>query len=212
MMKKSLLVFAISLAMSSVVMAAPITNLQDGQSAIGVNYWNPVISVNNSHPYQFSEVYAETALSESIIVGIDYATANLSNTSIDYGYYNASNDLDVLDINLKYKVNKNIQLIAGNRNSSDSVTVSDNWGNSVSEDNASTNQFFYGAGATVDIGTGRNPSNIYASVLKSDIFTDKQVGINLNLTRKTDLNINYRQYNQDNYTLKGVGVGINYKF
>jgi hypothetical protein len=72
-----------------------------------------------------------------------------------------------------------------------------------------TNKFFYGIGATTEIG---ETTSAYASILYSNIKADWQVGVNRTLNKSTVLNVNYRYYAEDYFTLKGLGVGIAYKF
>lgn len=43
-MKKILLTLAALTIMTSVTMAAPVTNLQKGQSVAGYTYWNPDVT------------------------------------------------------------------------------------------------------------------------------------------------------------------------
>ncbi|MBP2643925.1 MAG: hypothetical protein H6Q67_1812 [Firmicutes bacterium] len=212
-MKKLLLTLAALTLMTSVAVAAPIMDLQKDQVVAGYNYWSPDLkegSHTEANALTFNGLYLATALDKNIIIGLDYSTANLG--SANFYDLHFSSDYNMIDLNINYKVNKNIQLIAGNRNYSNTVTVSTSSGYSSSDDISSMNKIFYGAGITLDLGTAKKPSNLYASILHSDIFTDKQVGVNLGLNKNIALNINYRQYNEDNYTLESTGGGISYRF
>lgn len=201
-MKKVLITMAALSIVSSVAMAAPITDLQKGESVAGYSYWNAKVK---SGSYDFGNAvtngfYAETGISDKLIIGIE--TMKGDKSANFYGT-NVSADTRFTDISLKYKINKNVQLIAGNRNYDSNLSGGGYSGSS------STDKFFYGVGASTEIGASMSA---YASVIHSSIADDWQIGVNRNLSKNTVLNVNYRNYDEDYFTLKGFGAGVVYKF
>jgi len=201
-MRKILLTLSALTLMTSVAMAAPVTDLQKGQSVAGYSYWNTKINVDN---YDFGKIntngfYAETAIDEKLIVGIETMKGSKSTTISGVA---VSADTRFTDVSLKYKLNKNVQLIAGNRSYDTNVSIA---GTSASD---TTSKFFYGVGTTTDINKN---TTAYASIIHSDIADDWQIGVNHNLSKNVGLNVNYRSYSEDGFSLKGLGAGIAYKF
>lgn len=201
-MKKVLVTVAALSIASSVAMAAPITDLQKGESVVGYSYWNTKIKADS---YDFGKTgsngfYVETGISDKFIVGVETMkgdkSANFYGTRI-------SADTRFTDVSLKYKIDRNVQLIAGNRNYDTNISGG---GYSTS---SSTNKFFYGVGASTEIGDN---TSAYASIIHSSIADDWQIGVNHNLNKNTVLNVNYRYYDEDYFTLKGFGAGVAYKF
>lgn len=201
-MRKVLVTMAALSIVSSVAMAAPITDLQKGESVAGYSYWNTKIKADS---YDFGKTgsngfYVETGISDKFIVGVETMKGDKSANL--YGIH-ISADTRFTDVSLKYKIDKNVQLIAGNRNYDTNLS-----GGGYSE-SASTNKFFYGVGASTGIGEN---TSAYASIIHNNIADDWQIGVNHNLSKNTVLNVNYRYYDEDYVTLKGFGAGIAYKF
>ncbi len=201
-MKKVLLVLAIILAMSSVAMAAPLTNLEKGESAAGYLYWNPKADVSgldlgNSKANGF---YVETAVSDKVIIGLETIKGNHSTYLAGYKF---KVDTRFTDITVQYKVDDAFRLIAGNRNYDTSASFA-----SVSYE-GSGNEFFYGIGASTKLG---DKTTAYATVTNSSIATEFQIGANHSINENLMLNINYRNYDEDDASLKGIGAGVIYKF
>ncbi len=201
-MKKVLITMAALSIASSVAMAAPITDLQKGESVAGYSYWNTKIKADS---YDFGKTgsngfYVETAISDKFIVGIETMKGDKS-TNV-YGT-RISADTRFTDVSLKYKLDNCVQLIAGNRNYDTNLS-----GGGYSESN-STNKFFFGIGASTEIGEN---TLAYASIIHNNVADDWQIGVNHTLNKNVMLNVNYRYYDEDYITLKGFGAGVAYKF
>ena len=197
-MKKVLLTLSALTLMTSIAMAAPVTDLQKGESLVGYSYWNPSVTVN---PYDLGKTnsngfYAGTAIDDKFIIGVETVKGSKTTNNI-------SMDTQFTDISLNYKLNKNVQLIIGDRSYD---TTASALGYTVSQ---STNKFFYGVAETSEI--GKNTS-AYVSVIHSNIADDWQVGANYNFSKNAAFNVNYRSYTEDWGSLKGPGTGVSYKF
>lgn len=203
-MKKCLMVIAASLALSGVAMAAPVTNIEKGETNAGYIYWNPQVEYNKSLDLGSANAngfFVETALSDKVIVGVETIKGKKSATD---GGITASMDARFTDVTLQYKLSDQIRLIAGNRNYDTGASVS-----GLGSDNQSMNKFITGLSASTVLGEKMTG---YASVLTNSIGTDWQVGVNRNLTDTVDFNVNYRYYDGDTATLKGIGAGLVCKF
>lgn len=204
-MKKCLLVLAASLAISGAAAAAPVTNLEKGETTAGYLYWNPKVEIAS---YDFGShnangFFVETALTDKVILGIETIKGDASAV---IGGVSGSADTRFTDVTIQYKVANNIRLIAGNRNYD---TNGSDAGGSVS---ISENKLLYGISGSTVLG---EKTTAYASVLQNSIGTDWQIGVNQNVSDNLTLNINYRYYDEDSILdtkLKGIGAGIIYKF
>lgn len=209
-MKKFLTALVACMAISSIAMAAPMTNLEKGESAAGYLYWNPKIEAQDGG-YSFDAgktnangFYFENAISDKLILGIETIqgdkTKNLSGATVHA-------DTRFTDITLQYKLDKNVRLIAGNRNYDTSGYITNGVDNiSI---NSSENKFIYGIGASTPIG---NKTTAYATYLHDSYANDWQIGVNHDVSKDVALNVNYRYHDEDYVTLKGIGAGLIYKF
>lgn len=202
-MKKLLLTLVMCFAVSSIAMAAPITELQKGESAAGYLYWNPKIDIDS---YDFGNsnsngFYVETALTNKVIVGIETMKGDRSKT---ISGTKVSIDTRFTDFTVQYKIDNNVRIIAGNRNYDTSASAAE-YG-SASE---STNKFIYGIGASAPLS---DKATVYATYLHDSYADDWQIGANQTLNKNLLLNVNYRYHDEDYVTLKGVGAGLIYKF
>ncbi|MBP2652061.1 MAG: hypothetical protein H6Q74_2886 [Firmicutes bacterium] len=189
-MKKVLLTMVALAIMTSAAMAAPVTDLQKGQTTVGYTYWNPDVTsssydLGNTNANGF---YAETGLTENAIVGVETTSGSI------YGM-----DVRFTDVTLKSKIGKNFQFIVGNRSYDDSY----------GSYSYSTSKFMYGLGAFTNL---NDKTTAYASILHSDIADDSQVGVNYQVSKEFSLNLNYRDYSEDGFSLKGVGFSASYNF
>ncbi|TCL38693.1 outer membrane protein with beta-barrel domain [Anaerospora hongkongensis] len=204
-MKKCLLVLAASIAMSGIAAAAPVTNLEKGETTAGYLYWNPKVEIRS---YDFGShnangFFVETALTDKVIVGIETIKGDAS--AVISGVYGSA-DTRFTDVTIQYKVANNIRLIAGNRN------YDTNGSTAGASASLSENKLLYGISGSTVLG---EKTTAYASVLQNSIGTDWQIGVNQNVSENLTLNVNYRYYDEDSFLdtkLKGVGAGIIYKF
>jgi len=189
-MKRALLIMATLALMTSVAMAAPVTDLQKGQSIAGYSYWNPDITLG-SHDLGNTDAngfYAETGLNENVTIGVETTSGNI------YGL-----DTRFTDVTLKNKMGKNFQFIVGNRS----------YDISYGSYSYTSSEFIYGLGGFTNL---NDKATAYASILHSDIADDFQVGVNYQVSKEVSLNLNYRDYSEDDFSLKGIGFGASYNF
>lgn len=99
-MKKQLFTLAIGtmLAASSTALAAPLTNIQEGQTSIGYNHYNL------SHELKDNAFHIEYGLSDKFNIGVERN-----------GYSQNSSDFHSTDIAVQYKLEPNVRLMLGNR-------------------------------------------------------------------------------------------------
>jgi opacity protein-like surface antigen len=205
-MKKILLTLILFLIMSSVGMAAPLTDLQKGDSSAGYLYWNPSIDIKAGGTYDIGNatangIYVETAVGDKVIVGIETMKGS-RDTTINGARVHL--DTRFTDFTAQYKINDNFRLIAGDRNYDTTIGVS-----GIGSASESSNKFIYGVGALAPIG---DKTSAYATYLHDDYADEWQIGVNHDFSKQLALNVNYRYHDEDSVTLKGIGVGIIYKF
>lgn len=173
MKRKIFTLIAGTMLVASIGQAAPLTDLQNGETNIGYNHYDLNSGIHSDG------FYLEHALSDKFILGVDRNNYNDS-------FYSTT------DIYGQYKLDPNFRLIAGNKSYD------------------STNEFFYGIGATVNLAPKLDG---YASVTTGNIATEMQVGVNYKLDNQTGLQVGYKSYKEDPLSTKdGIGFGINHKF
>ncbi|WP_312524503.1 hypothetical protein [Anaerospora sp.] len=205
-MKKCFLVLAASIAMSGVAAAAPVTNLEKGETNAGYLYWNPKVEIASADlgSHNANGFFVETALTDKVIVGIETIKGDAS--AVISGSF-AKADTRFTDVTIQYKIADNVRLIAGNRNYDTNGSAS-GWGSA----SLSENKLVYGISGSTALG---EKTTAYASVLQNSIGTDWQIGVNQNISNTLTFNINYRYYDEDSIfdtKLKGLGAGLIYKF
>lgn len=206
-MKKVLLIIAAIFAISGVAMAAPMTDLNKGESAAGYMYWNPKIDIDgigNIGRATANGFYVENAVSDKFIIGIETIDGDKTK---NFGGLRAHADVRFTDFTVQYKLDKNVRLIAGDRNYDTSLSATDGV-NRASVD-SSENKFIYGIGAFTPIG---NKTSAYATYLHDSYTNEWQIGVNQDLSKNVFLNVNYRYHDEDSVTLEGMGASLIYKF
>lgn len=179
MKTKLLALLAGTMLAANVSYAAPTTILEEGQTNIGYDHYNLSDSVDDDN------FYLEHALSPKFTLGVDH-------NSYSRDYYDAKHT----DITAHYNLDKNIQIIAGDR--------------SYSGDTNNSDRFIYGIGASVNLAPKLDG---YASVLQTNISTDWQTGLAYKLTDQTAVHVGYKSYKEDGFSrADGVGFGVNYIF
>ncbi|MBP2653259.1 MAG: hypothetical protein H6Q73_828 [Firmicutes bacterium] len=181
---------------ANVGMAAPAVDLEEEQVALGLTYSSPSASISNSG------LVANDPDSNVGLFVIDKLDKKLTVVGEAQSYSWSGTSLNSNDAYAKYKVAKNVQLIAGFR------WWSDDYGNS------SDSQFLYGVGIESKLDdklTG------YIHYKKADITTDYDFGVTYDMTQDISLNLSHRTYKVDlgssigTWELKGVSLGLIYK-
>lgn len=162
-MKKTLFTLAAFLTLNaSIGFAAPINDLSQGQTALGIGT---------------DTFYIEHKLSNDFTLGYQ---------NVDYNHVGTMND-----IYGQFSLNDNLRGIVGSR--------------SFSSD---TKPYI---GLAVNSGLSPDTDG-YASIIAGDHFKELQLGANIKLSYKTDLNLNYHSFMPDGGNSKtGVGVGATIK-
>ncbi|WP_312560804.1 hypothetical protein [Anaerospora sp.] len=168
-MKKCFLVLAASIAMSGVAAAAPVTNLEKGETNAGYLYWNPKVEIASADlgSHNANGFFVETALTDKVIVGIETIKGDAS--AVISGSF-AKADTRFTDVTIQYKIADNVRLIACNRNYDTNGSAS-GWGSA----SLSENKLVYGISGSTALG---EKTTAYASVLQNSIGTDWQIGVN----------------------------------
>jgi opacity protein-like surface antigen len=176
---------------SSVGFAAPVVDLNKGETSIGYNHSSLDIEIGGT-PYDTSnsdEFYVEHALNDKVSVGVDYTKSPIEFSGINLG------DMKVTDVYAKYKLDKSLYATLGNRNydsngeKSDKITIGLEGFKQLTE-----------------------KANGYAGMKSNDYETELQIGATYALTDVLNLDVNYKYHDYDDGEMKGVGVGVNYKF
>lgn len=97
MKKKVLTMLTGAMLATSVSFAAPLTDVQQNQTAIGYNHYNLEAAGHSTNSDSF---YLENGIADRVIVGIEK---------------NSKAPLDTTDVYAHYKLDPNIRLIVGNR-------------------------------------------------------------------------------------------------
>lgn len=131
----------------------------------------------------FNGLFLQSAVGDQFILGIDY----LKGSGIDFRE---------TDIYGQYKFDKNARLILGNRQ--------------YKVGGYDENKLLYGVAANTQL--AENTIG-YASLLRDSLETDWKVGVTYEFALNTSLDLNYRYRDFDDWgSIKGFGLGLNYKF
>ena len=100
MNKKVLAILAGTMLVSSVAVASPVTDLQEGQTDIGYDHYNL------NHSVKDDNFYIEHALSPKFTLGVEQNSYSIDSHSVQ----------KTTDIALGYNLDKNVRLTVGSRN------------------------------------------------------------------------------------------------
>ncbi|MDU2063941.1 MAG: hypothetical protein E6713_03790 [Sporomusaceae bacterium] len=122
-MKKTIMAIVTGTLLTAVpVFAAPLSDVQEGQTVLGYNHYN---LDQNGNSVKDDSFYLEAGVAPKVIVGVERN-----------GYAFPNNyDAKTTDVYAQYKVNDNVRLIAGNRDFS----------------NGGGDKFFYGVGLSANL-------------------------------------------------------------
>jgi opacity protein-like surface antigen len=192
LMKKKVLAGLVgAMLVSSVGLAAPVVDLNRGETSIGYNYSSLDIEINGT-PFDTSDsdgFYVEHALNDKVSVGVDHTKTPIEFSGINLG------DMKVTDVYAKYKLNKNIYATLGNRN--------------YNSDGEKTDEITIGLDGIKQL---TEKVNGYAGLKSNDYETELQIGATYALTDVLNLDVNYKHHDYDDGESKGFGLGVNYKF
>lgn len=180
MKKRVLAGVACAMFICSVGLAAPVINLEKGESLVGYT-WSRLDFEGDKE--NFNGLFLQSAVGDKFILGIDY----LKGSGIDF---------KETDIYGQYKFDQNARLILGNRQ--------------YKIGGYDENKLLYGIAANTQL--AENTLG-YASLLRDSLETDWKVGVAYEFAANTSLDLNYRYRDiDDGDSIKGFGLGLNYKF
>lgn len=201
-MKKGLIfaVLVFMLAMSSVAMAAPTTDLQQGQVQLGVTVSTPSVEVDGN------SLKTDTKLNPSLAVGITsklQGQFEFNKTALNSGSSFTSNEIGVA-----YKVQKNLFATVAYENVKADV---------VNVNSQTKNLLVVGVTGIVPVA---DKVNAYGKVAFGKDVQKYAVGVTYDLAKNTMLTVEYadKQYKDfsqlraEKTTIKGVSYGLVYKF
>lgn len=195
------------------VSAAPITELNQGESAIGYLYQNPSLKMDSRDfgTMDTHGFYLESKVGRNLIVGLEKNDGRV-NWRSDSGTEALQQDNTYTDVYLQSKVSGNVRLILGNR-FYDGSSLEYNI-NGVSSKEANNGSKVY-VGVAVNDQLGSDVDG-YMAFTASSSFTEVRLGANYHLSKTTFINLNIKAYNDDSMSnsleLDGVGMGLTYKF
>ena len=195
-MKKRIVSTALILTfISSVGFAAPVLDLKEGETAIGLTYTKPSTTLSG-----YGESY-DLDKPSNVGAFIEYRGANNFNIGLERQSYSYDiDDINYTDVYGRYQVGKNMHLIAGLRQFDSDGYSSDTY-------------FLYGLGYSTKLDDNLSG---YASYTKADISTTYDIGVNYTLSSKAVWNLGYRsiKLKDDGISVeaKGLSTGIAIKF
>lgn len=210
MKKKVLISLAALMTCASVGLAAPTVELNKGEVVAGYNYSN--FSIDASSDGSRADLgkannngfYAQYGFDKNWSVGLE---TNKISKSWSEGADSASVDFKFTDATVQYAIDKNVNLIVGNRKYDLTLTVNGDSGS------GGENKFLYGVSGKANLGQNIDG---YATFLKTSYENQWQVGALYNFSKQAFLDVNYTHHklstSGDDLTLKGLGFGVGFRF
>lgn len=194
-MKKKILTGLIcSMLVASVGFAAPVLDLEKGQTAAGYNYSRFDIDAGGADlgKETFDGFYVQHQLSDKLNLGLERA-------SIGFGPF----DVRMTDLLAQYKLDDNVNLALGIRKYRLGTPIG-----SESETKAAFG--INGKTQLADKLTG------YISYLRTSYEDEWKIGANYQISKNTYLDLNYAHHNGDGdldgLEFKGFGLGVGFTF
>lgn len=192
MKKKILSGLICSMLVASVGFAAPVLDLEKGQTAAGYNYSRFDFEAfgYDLGKETFDGFYVQHQLSDKLNLGLERGSIGSS------GY-----ELRLTDLIAQYKLDDNVNLALGIRKYRASEP-----GGSESDTKAAFG--INGKTQLADNLTG------YASYLKTSYEDEWKIGVNYQMSKTTYLDLNYAYHDVDDVdaSFKGFGLGIGFTF
>ncbi|MEG6585329.1 outer membrane beta-barrel protein [Dendrosporobacter sp. 1207_IL3150] len=203
-MKKKVLASIIgAMLVSSVGFAAPVTNLEAGQTSVGYNYSNLDFTIDGTKidSAGANGFYVEHAVNKNVIIGLEYNGGDITKT---LGGDALKLEDKETDFYVQYKVEKGIRLVLGTRNYDQSLSL-----NGATVGSYDTNKVLYGVSFDTKLA---DKLDGYTTLLKTSDETEWRLGATYKVDEQTSIDVNYKNKDFDGLELKGVGIGLNYKF
>lgn len=207
MRKKILAVLAGAMLVSSIAFAAPVTDLQKGQTSLGldVSSLRPTVTaggasadLGSNNAYTF---FVQHKVADGVVLGLESGKFDASYSGFDF-------NLKATDVYAQYEVYKNVNFLAGIRDYDTSAGYA---GISLS---SSESKFLWGLSASADLGgsfTG------YAAYKGTAYEREWQVGVTSQIAKDVVLDLSYKNHDYGlgagaSLKLSGVGLGLSCKF
>ena len=193
MKKKILSGLICSMLVASVGFAAPVLDLEKGQTAAGYNYSRLDLELEGDDygKETFDGFYVQHQLSDKLNLGLERASIG-----------NSVAELRLTDLIAQYKLDDNVNLALGIRKYRASAA---GYG-SDSETKAAFG--INGKTQLADNLTG------YASYLRTSFEDEWKIGVSYQMSQNTYLDLNYAHHDVDDLdaSFKGFGLGIGFTF
>lgn len=213
-MKKKVLAGLVgTMLVSSIGFAAPVVELNKGETTIGYSHSNFDLTVNGDSDLgdlKANGYYVQHGLTDKITLGFEKNKGKYSCTDgVDSNTINISFN----DIYATYKVAKNAQILLGNRAyklSGFGTEAGVPWSETLSTEN----KLMYGIQGTAKLAEKLNG---YLGFIKTSEETESKIGVIYAVASNTNLDLNYTIHKWDiddidELKFKGIGFGLNYKF
>ncbi|SMC50545.1 outer membrane beta-barrel protein [Sporomusa malonica] len=223
-MKKSVLVFVFLFALSTVCAASPLMDYSQGKTAVDINF-KPNLDVKADSPFgNLSGKNSNVDFGLTVGLGNNWAVQYRNGTA-DSKVTDPGSPINIelvaQQINVFYKLNKNVAGFVGYTHAKPSLNIS--IGPITQTINAEqTSGYQVGLVGFSEIGKN---TNAYGEVATGNKITHYQVGIAYEFVKNLELNIAYQYtkykgidfssvfpFSDFDYTAKGMSYGITYKF
>ena len=223
-LKKTLSALILSMLFCSVAVASPLTDYSQGHWSIDLTERNTDVKQDIMSGYSYSKKYnLDTTF--TIGLGNKFAaqynyfnprTPNMESTS----YFDMYVATKVSQFNILYKLNNNFSAFMGYNTASFSEVVDAHYSGSVYKENFEFSRECFNIGLQ-GITQIASKTTLWGSVDGGKNIMEYKVGVGYQISPDLDFNVDYRNfklknvaYNYNNYdfTSKGLGFGLTYKY
>ena len=233
-MKREILVSAFLLLIANTGFASPLTDYSQGKVAVDITWQSPKIHENYSVDGNSYDYDKKNNISYGITAGLgnkfafQYKQSNPESKDTLYGsvdpktgdFTTQKEKLQVREYNVLYKLTKNISTFTGIAQVKSDLSVNSTLeGGSSSDSTSKKNIWQFGLVGTVPVA---DKTNAYAVAAIGSDLTAWKLGLGYELEKNLDLDVfySYSQYKNlqwqaggsSDFTVKGMGYGVTYKF
>lgn len=202
MNKKILASVLVIMLVSHVGFAAPILDIKQGETNLGIQYSNPDMSGTFSGRIHAKGFYIETGLTDKWILGLQHGVAN--DTVIDTNQDSLQLENKSTTLYVQYQIDKNFRLLTGKSFVKQTISYS-----GVPVGSGSENNFMYGVAAKTKLG---HKLDGYAAWSKEKDTSEWGLGMSYDLTKDMKFFASYSKSKTDGLEMKGFSFGLNHKF
>jgi len=221
MKKKILMIVAVVVMMASVASASPLTDYSHGKVAVDLTWRNSEVAMNQVEIPNFDKKY-NVDLGFTAGLGNNWAIqyrqfdAKSKDYAVDDGSINLQ--LETQEVNVLYKVDKNVAAYAGIMETRGIVNESFSGEGNMGVFTNKASKWQVGLVGTAKLA---EKTTAYASIGTGKDLTTWQFGIGQEIGPNLEFNVDYRSIKAKNFELagrtvdlraKGLGCGVTYKF